>query len=95
MNREELVRLTSIRSGLPQSEIDFVLGEILDSIVLSLATGHAVNLRRFGSFEARKRGARQKKVPGRGTINLPERHTVGFKPSPILKERIQHERTSS
>lgn len=93
MNQKELVRLVSLRSKVPQTEVDFILGEILDSIVLSLSSGDAVNLRRFGSFEVREQAPRKVKVPNHGTVDLPSRHTVAFKASPILKEHV-HERAS-
>lgn len=95
MNREELVRLAARRKGLPEVEVDVILGSILDSIVLSLAAGHAVTLRGFGTFEVRDRKATKRNVPGKGVISLPAGSSVGFKASPLIKERLKdHERTS-
>lgn len=85
------MRLAARREGIPECEVDRILGAILDSIVLSLAAGHAVTLRKFGTLEPRRRRATRKRVPGHGVVELPERFTVGFRASPALKERLQDE----
>jgi nucleoid DNA-binding protein len=89
VNREDLVRLTARRVMAPQSEVDDILGALLDSIALSLSAGHAVTLRGFGVLEPRRRKPTRRVVPGRGAVVLPERHTVGFKASPVLLERLR------
>lgn len=93
VNREELVRLTARREGIPESDVDAVLGGLLDSIVLSLSAGHAVNLRRFGVLEPRRRKPTRKMVPGKGVVELPARLSVGFRASTRLLERLNDART--
>lgn len=95
MNREQLVRLTARREGIPETQVDAVLGALLDSIVLSLSAGHAVTLRRFGVLEPRERKSTRKTVPGKGVVELPSRTSVGFRASPRLLERLNDARTPS
>lgn len=88
MNREELVRLVSRSEGIPGTEVSRILDGILSGVELSLAAGHAVNLRGFGVFDVRQHRATRRRPPGQGLIEIPAKISVGFKPSPVLNARI-------
>lgn len=89
MNRDELVKSASSIAGVPVSEVDHVLKAILESMVLSLAAGDAVTLRRFGVFKVGVRRTRRWKVPGRGMVEAPECYYVRFKPSSRLMDQLR------
>jgi nucleoid DNA-binding protein len=89
LNRTDIVRAVSNHESLPISLCEKVIGGLLDVLALSLAAGEPVNLRRFGKFEPRLRGPVTRRNPKTGAqIDVPEKVSVGFVPSPALKDRI-------
>lgn len=83
-------------SGIRREVVDTVVEAVLDEIAKALAAGRKVNLRGFGVFELRHRGATQKRKPDTGEIIQVDPYvTVGFRPSPTLKRRIEEERSAN
>ena len=75
--------------GLSRNEsaelVELVLAEIADS----LAKGDTVKLSSFGSFSVRKKGGRMGRNPKTGEeVPIKPRRGLGFRPSHVLKERI-------
>lgn len=65
--------------------VEMVLGEISDAI----ARGENVKLSSFGSFIIREKGERIGRNPKTGLeVPIPPRRVAVFKPSNIMKERI-------
>lgn len=52
--------------------------------------GESVTLRGFGTFKRGKRAAFLGDVPGVGTVSIPEKSTITFKPSAELKRRLNY-----
>lgn len=73
--------------------------EIAEAISLAIkdfcVAGDTVSIPGFGSFETRKKNERVMVVPSSGgkRLLIPPKIVVGFKPSTILKQRLQ-ERTT-
>src|ERR1700736_4053212 len=68
--------------------VELVLKEIADC----LARGETVKLSSFGSFVVRKKGQRIGRNPKTGKeVPIPPRRVMVFKPSAILKQRINSE----
>lgn len=89
MNRTELIKAVSTKTGIPQHTTEKVLLSIFDTIGLSLAMGESVNVRGFGAFDARDRGATTRRNPKTGEIiQVPAKNGVSFRPSDILKHRL-------
>ena len=65
--------------------VEMVLSEICDAIVL----GESVKLSSFGSFMVREKGLRVGRNPKTGReVPIPPRKVTIFKPSNIMKQRI-------
>jgi integration host factor alpha subunit len=72
--------------------VELVLKEITDS----LEKGEAVKLSSFGSFIVRKKKQRTGRNPKTGTeVPILPRRVVVFKPSAILKQRINGKRSGA
>ena len=65
--------------------VEMVLSEICDAIV----QGESVKLSSFGSFMVREKGLRVGRNPKTGReVPIPPRRVTIFKPSNIMKQRI-------
>ena len=63
MNKEELVAEISKKAKVTQKEAGEVLGALIDTIQKTVAKGKKVTLVGFGTFEPRKRAARNGRNP--------------------------------
>jgi len=81
MIKSELIkRIASQNPHLYERDIEKVVNAILDEMVEALRRGDRVELRGFGAFSAKLRGARQGRNPRTGAIV-----TVGKKAVPFFK----------
>lgn len=68
--------------------VEMVLKEISDAIV----SGETVKLSSFGSFTVREKGLRVGRNPKTGReVPIPPRRVTVFKPSNIMKQRINED----
>jgi integration host factor subunit alpha len=89
LTRADLAEAMVQKIGLPRNEsqdlVEFILKEISDS----LADGQQVKLSSFGSFGIRAKGQRVGRNPKTGEeVPITPRRVLVFKPSNIMKERI-------
>ncbi len=63
MNKEELVQEISKKAKVTQKEASEVLGALIDTIQKTVSKGKKVTLVGFGTFEPRKRAARNGRNP--------------------------------
>jgi integration host factor subunit alpha len=89
VTRADLAEAVYRRLGLSRTEsaamVEMVLQEICDAIV----RGENVKLSSFGSFLVRQKGERVGRNPRTGReVPIPPRRVTVFKPSNIMKERI-------
>ena len=95
MIKSELIaRITEQNPHLYASEVEAVIGAILDRIALALANGDRVELRDFGAFSVRDRDARAARNPrtGEPVVAKAKAH-VYFKPGKGMRTRLNLERT--
>lgn len=90
MTKSELVEKLSEEHGLlNRKEAEAVINVIFDGIGNALAQGDRVEIRGFGSFSVRERGAREARNPKSGEIvDIPTRKTPFFKTGKELRERV-------
>lgn len=89
MNKSDIVKGLANREGVSVGKADDLVTHVLDLIGLSLACGEDVNLSGFGKFEVRNRRAVTRRHPKTGAdIQVPAKVSMGFKPSPNLKVRL-------
>jgi integration host factor subunit alpha len=89
VTRADLAEAVYRRLGLSRTEsaamVETVLNEIGDAIV----AGDTVKLSSFGSFMVRDKGLRVGRNPKTGReVPIPPRRVTVFKPSNIMKQRI-------
>ena len=69
---------------------------VFESVIDTLNQGEKIELRGFGSFRVRERGARRGRNPKTGNpVNIPAKRVPYFKPGKELKELINEELTPS
>lgn len=89
MNKTDLVVAIAEKSDLPKTEVESVVEEFLQLIEKEIIKGEEVKLSNFGVFFKKERLARKGTNPSDGSpIVIPANNTVGFRPSKLLKEKL-------
>ncbi len=89
MNRKELIDALSDRTGSSKAEADRTIGAVIDIISDALKKGDNVALVGFGTFEVRKRAAREGRNPATGeTIKIKAAKVPAFKAGAGLKAAV-------
>lgn len=94
LTRADLAEAMVQKVGLPRNESQEMVELILKEISDSLASGKQVKLSSFGSFGIRSKGQRIGRNPKTGKeVPITPRRVLVFRPSNIMKERINEVRT--
>jgi len=89
MTKAELVEEVAGMTRLTKKHAEIVVNTVFESIVDSLRSGEKIELRGFGSFRIRSRGARVGRNPKTGDqVEVPAKQIPYFKPGKELKELI-------
>jgi len=89
MTKAELIEKVLTAADLNKKEAEAAVEAFFDSIIKSLRDGEKIELRGFGSFRLRSRGARVGRNPKTGEkVNVPAKRIPYFKPGKELKELI-------
>lgn len=89
MNKSEVLRAVAFRERISFNEAERIVDAFLEVVGLSLACEENVSIRNFGKFEHRARRPVTRRNPKTGApVEVPPRNTVGFKPAPKLKDRV-------
>lgn len=90
MTKSELIEQLAVDNGtLNKKEAEIIVNSIFDSIGQALVDGDRVEIRGFGSFTVRERGAREARNPKSGDIvQISAKRTPFFKTGKELKERV-------
>ncbi len=89
MTKAELVEEVAGMTRLTKKHAEIVVNTVFESIVDSLRSGDKIELRGFGSFRIRARGARVARNPKTGDrVKVPAKQIPYFKPGKELKELI-------
>ena len=90
MNKEELVKEIADKTKLSQKTTGEVIGTLLEKIQKTVAKGKKVTLVGFGSFEARKRAARQGRNPQTGAaIKIAAKTVPAFSAGKKFKDLVK------
>ena len=90
LTRAGLAEAVHREVGLPRAGAAEIVAELVETIVGRLAAGKPVGIAGFGSFVPRDKGTRPGRNPRTGeTVRIAARRVVAFRPSPILKDRVQ------
>ena len=90
MTKSELVaRLAAANPHLYQRDVERIVITIFEEIAAALARGDRVELRGFGAFSVKKRGARVGRNPRTGeAVDVIAKHIPYFKSGKELRERL-------
>jgi integration host factor subunit beta len=89
MTKAELVEDVANAAELTKKDAERLVEIVFESIIATLNHGEKIELRGFGSFRVRERGARRGRNPKTGDpVSIPAKRVPYFKPGKELKELI-------
>lgn len=89
MNKEEIVRKVSSKTGLDVYDTQRVITAFIDGMKQGLINGESIEFRGFGSFKPVERAEKKARDIGRGcSVTIPAHTTVKFVPSPAFKDAV-------
>ena len=93
MTKSQLIQLlANANPHLYQRDVERIVNTIFDEITKALAAGDRVELRGFGTFSLRRRGARTGRNPRTGaSVDVPEKSLPFFNTGKELRERLNTE----
>ncbi len=87
-----MVRLLASRYDMPQADIKNIVQGTFDAIIETLAKDGRLELRNFGVFEVKRRGARKARNPKTGVVvDVPPRKVVTFKPGRLMEMSVREQ----
>jgi nucleoid DNA-binding protein len=90
MTKKEIVRSISDKLGLTQLKTKEIVQKTFDTIIETLVEDGRMELRNFGIFEVKHRGARKARNPKTGAeIAVKEKYVVTFKAGKAVEEKIR------
>jgi integration host factor subunit beta len=96
MTKAELVEDVARAAELTKKDAERLVEIVFESIIDTLNQGEKIELRGFGSFRVRERGARRGRNPKTGDpVDIPAKRVPYFKPGKELKELINEEAGAS
>jgi integration host factor subunit beta len=90
MTKSELIAaIAEANPHLYQRDVERIVTTILDEITAALANGDRVELRGFGAFSVKRRGARIGRNPRTGeSVHVAEKFIPYFKTGKQLREKL-------
>ena len=93
MTKQDLIDQVAAETGLSKKDAGQAIDAVVDAISGALAKGEKVSLIGFGTFETRKRAAREGRNPQTGkAIKIPAKTVPVFRPGKALRERVASKR---
>ncbi len=88
--KADLVEEVARATGLTKKQAEVIVERAFEGIIESLRAGQKIELRGFGSFRLRQRGARVARNPKKSGVKVmvPPKRVPYFKPGKKLKELI-------
>lgn len=92
VTRAQLAEAVYTNVGLSRNESAALLESVLERISAALEAGEPVKISAFGTFLVRQKGQRVGRNPKTGVeVPILPRKVLSFRPSQVLKARINHE----
>lgn len=90
MNKAEIIAAIADELMVTKRSVEEIINLFCDTVTETLAQGEDVKLTGFGTFQTRERKERRGVSPQSGEkIIIPSGRTIVFKPSKLLKEKVQ------
>ncbi|MBE5812858.1 MAG: HU family DNA-binding protein [Clostridiales bacterium] len=91
MNKSELVAMMATKANMTKKDSESALNALVESITESLKKGDKISLVGFGTFETRKRAARNGINPQtKKAIKIPATNAPAFKAGKALKDSVNN-----
>lgn len=90
LTKADLIERVAEKTGLTKKQAEDVVEAIFDGLTRALRSGDKIELRGFGSFRLRRRGARMARNPKKEGVSVPvpARSVPYFRPGKRLKEEL-------
>jgi integration host factor subunit beta len=90
LTKADLIERVAEATGLTKKQAEEVVESIFGGIIGALRSGEKIELRGFGSFRLRQRGARIARNPKREgvSVSVPAKSVPYFRPGKLLKEQL-------
>lgn len=89
VTRADLTEAVIREVGLPRNESAEMVEIVIQEVAACLERGEQVKISSFGSFNVREKRERVGRNPKTGeTVPISPRRVIGFRPSNIMKERV-------
>lgn len=89
LKSELIAKISGANPHLFQRDVERIVNVVFDEIVDALARGQRVELRGFGAFTVKHRGARTGRNPRTGaTVSVDQKFVPFFKTGKELRERL-------
>ena len=89
MNKEELIQEVAKKTKTSQKQVSEILATVIETIEKKVSKGQKVTLVGFGTFEARKRAARNGRNPQTGAaIKIKAKTVPAFSAGKRFKELV-------
>ncbi len=97
MTKSELIELiASKQSQLSSKDVELAVKTLIEQMSETLASGHRIEIRGFGSFSLHYRAPRIGRNPKTGeSVGLAGKHVPHFKPGKELRDRVDDGMRSS
>ncbi len=90
MTKAELVEDVARAAELTKKDAERLVEIVFESIIETLNQGEKIELRGFGSFRVRERGARRGRNPKTGDpVSIPAKRVPYFKPGKEMEELVR------
>jgi integration host factor subunit alpha len=90
MTKAEIVDVLFSKLDVPRKEVQNIVEAFFELIKSELEQGNSIKLPGFGNFNVRSKNSRIGRNPKTGEeMEITARNVMSFKPSTILRERIQ------
>ena len=90
MTKSDLINIVAKKTGVSKMQAEKAINSFIESLTDGLREEKLVKITGLGSFRVRTRRAREGIDPKtRRRVHLGESMTIGFRPSRLLRERIE------
>lgn len=90
MTKNDLIQQLASKLDMPKAQVRKMVDAMVDTVTKTLVRGEKVQLSGLGTFEVRKRAAREGRNPQTNQkITIPARKAVGFRAAKPLKESVK------
>ena len=87
LTKADLIEVVTAEAGVPTMEAGVIINAALAAMVEALRAGSSIEIRGFGSFGLRQRGARTGRNPATGAaVNVPAKRICYFRPGKALRK---------